>query len=213
MISPAYYTCDALPCAPRVRAGKQTKCRVDRRPFDGCRPFCQAREHGRRRPLVHLWRHVHGRYGKLNGGGDFRWFLGLPTRPPHGACVQVSKGNRVDCRSLFIGWSALGRAIGAGSQPRRLPSLGLGLEDLVALVHVVSRSISPQWGSVRFRLAPHTYAPRGVRVVSLAKSRKSPLERYYRPFLDQAGLLSCSYMSTAYLPTLADGSAARPVRA
>ena len=41
-------------------------------------------------------------------------------------------------------------------------------------VRVVSRSISPPWRSIRFRLALRTYAPWGVRVVSQTKSRKIP---------------------------------------
>ena len=41
-------------------------------------------------------------------------------------------------------------------------------------VRVTSRSISPPWGSTRFRLALRTYAPWGVRVVSQTKSRKIP---------------------------------------
>ena len=45
-------------------------------------------------------------------------------------------------------------------------------------VRVVSRSISPPWGSIRFRLAPRTYAPWGciVRVVPdrHTKSRQMP---------------------------------------
>ena len=41
-------------------------------------------------------------------------------------------------------------------------------------VRVVRRSISPPWGSIRFRLALRTYAPWGVRVVSQTKSRKIP---------------------------------------
>ena len=36
------------------------------------------------------------------------------------------------------------------------------------------RSIPPRWGSIRSRLAPRTYARRGVRVVSLTKSRIAP---------------------------------------
>ena len=45
----------------------------------------------------------------------------------------------------------------------------------------VSRSISPRWGSIRFRLAPHTHTPCGpcVRVVPnhLTKSRKIPTRK------------------------------------
>ena len=41
-------------------------------------------------------------------------------------------------------------------------------------VRVMSRSASFQWGSIRFRSALHTYAPWGVRVVSLTTSRKIP---------------------------------------
>ena len=43
-------------------------------------------------------------------------------------------------------------------------------------VRVVGRSISPPWGSIRFRQAPRTYdaPPWGARVVSQTKSRKIP---------------------------------------
>ena len=46
-------------------------------------------------------------------------------------------------------------------------------------VRLVSRSISPQWGSIRFRLALRTYAPWGciVRVGSLTKSGKIPTQK------------------------------------
>ena len=42
-----------------------------------------------------------------------------------------------------------------------------------------SRSITPPWRSIRFRLAPRTYAPRGciVRVVNQTKSRKIPTRK------------------------------------
>ena len=48
-------------------------------------------------------------------------------------------------------------------------------------VRVASRSISPPWGSIRFRLAPRTYAPWGciVRVVGQTKSRKSSTHPEY----------------------------------
>ena len=49
-------------------------------------------------------------------------------------------------------------------------------------VRAVSRSISPPWGSIRFRLALRAYAPWGVRVVSQTKSRKIPTRKYYRSF-------------------------------
>ena len=42
------------------------------------------------------------------------------------------------------------------------------------------RPISPQWGSIRFRLALRTYAQWGLRVVSLTKSRKIPTRKYHR---------------------------------
>ena len=44
----------------------------------------------------------------------------------------------------------------------------------LASVRVASRTMSPPWGSIRFRLAPRTYDPRGVRVVSRTKLRKIP---------------------------------------
>ena len=50
--------------------------------------------------------------------------------------------------------------------------------DCDVQVRVPSRSISPPWGPIRFRPAPHTYdaPPCGpsVRVVSQTKSRKIP---------------------------------------
>ena len=46
-------------------------------------------------------------------------------------------------------------------------------------VRVPSRAIPPPWWSIRFRLAPRTYAPWGriVRVVSLTKSWKLPTRK------------------------------------
>jgi len=50
-------------------------------------------------------------------------------------------------------------------------------------VRGASRSIPPPWRSIRFRLAPRTYALRGVRVVSQTKSSKIPTRNiYYRSF-------------------------------
>ena len=48
-----------------------------------------------------------------------------------------------------------------------------------------SRSISPRWGSIRYRLALRTYAPWGVRVVPdrLTKSRKIPTRNILPLFL------------------------------
>ena len=45
------------------------------------------------------------------------------------------------------------------------------------LVCVVSRSISPPWGSIRFRLALRTHTPFGVRAVSQTKSRRTPTRK------------------------------------
>ena len=47
------------------------------------------------------------------------------------------------------------------------------------VVRVAGRSISPPWGSIRFRLALRTYAPCGciVRVVSQTKSRTTPTRK------------------------------------
>ena len=48
-------------------------------------------------------------------------------------------------------------------------------------VRVASRSVSPPWGSIRFRLALRTHAPCGpsVRVVSQTKSRKIPTRNMF----------------------------------
>ena len=48
-----------------------------------------------------------------------------------------------------------------------------------------SRSFSPPWRSIRFRLALRTYAPRGVRVVSQTKSRKIPTRNITALFREQ----------------------------
>ena len=57
-----------------------------------------------------------------------------------------------------------------------LSTLVNGLHHWLAQVRVTSRSLPPQRRSIRFRLAPRTYAPRGciVRADGLAKSRKIP---------------------------------------
>ena len=74
-------------------------------------------------------------------------------------------------------------------------------------VRVPSRSISPPWGSIRFRRALHTYAPLGVRVVPdrRTKSRKIhtrnilPLFLVIRYATDEA-LFKCQF-SVALLKT------------
>ena len=76
--------------------------------------------------------------------------------------------------------------------------LGVSMHDLAVASHtqdvnkldipevrVASRSIPPRSGSIRFRFPPRTYdaPPWGVRVVSLAKSRKIPTRKtHYRCF-------------------------------
>ena len=57
-----------------------------------------------------------------------------------------------------------------------------GIELVTRLYAIVSRSISPPWGSIRFRLALRTYAPWGVRVVSQTKSRKIPTRNTFPLF-------------------------------
>ena len=54
----------------------------------------------------------------------------------------------------------------------------------LGVVPVVSRSISPPWGSIRFRLALRMYAPWGVRVVSQTKSRKIPTRNILSLFFE-----------------------------
>ena len=49
-------------------------------------------------------------------------------------------------------------------------------------VRAVSRSIPPRWRSIRFRLTLRTYAPWGVRVVSLTKSKKIPTQKIFPLF-------------------------------
>ena len=59
------------------------------------------------------------------------------------------------------------RGQGPGASP-------FGADCAAGGVRVASRSIPPQCGPVRFSLALRTYAPWGVHVVSLTKSRKIP---------------------------------------
>ena len=68
-----------------------------------------------------------------------------------------------------------------------------------AEVRVVSRSISPPWRSIRFRLALRTYAPWGVRVVSQTKSRKIPTRNFLPLFF-------ASRSSAPLVPTGRPGS-------
>ena len=83
------------------------------------------------------------------------------------------------------------------------PFPGLLRQARAAAVRLTSRSISPPWGSIRFRLAPRTYdaPPWGVRVVSQTKSRKIPtrnilplfsLSRY--DMVNEQGIVGCGQM-------------------
>jgi len=62
----------------------------------------------------------------------------------------------------------------------------------VADVRGASRSISPRWGSIRFRRAPRTYAPCGpsVRAVSQTESRKIPTQKTL-PLFHAAAIRCC----------------------
>ena len=72
-------------------------------------------------------------------------------------------------------------------------------------VSVVSRSILPPWGSIRLRLALHTYAPWGVRVMSQTKSRKIPSRKILLLFF--ASRYSHGYGDcTAYAGTCYNGN-------
>ena len=95
---------------------------------------------------------------------DSVWLTTRAEGPRKGALhVRGAKRDRLDRRS----WITLPLF----ARPRR--------------VRVPSRSISPPWGSIRFRLALRTYAPWGVRVVSQTKSRKMPTRKIYRSFREQ----------------------------
>ena len=73
-------------------------------------------------------------------------------------------------------------------------------------VHVPSRSTPPRWGSIRCRLAPRTYAPRGdARVVSLTKSRKITTRRILplSPVVRDKTNINWGYL---YLAPVGDGA-------
>ena len=78
-------------------------------------------------------------------------------------------------------------------------ALGAARREQGAQVRVPGRLISPPWRSIRFRLAPRTYAPWGVRVGARRNQEKNPPEIFYRSFLRAA----TSLCRTASHPTAA----------
>ena len=102
----------------------------------------------------------------LFNGPWCRWPTPRPTRGSGPCCLRTQKETPT-CRARvqLATRRRVGRP-GASRWPAR----------------VTSRSISPPWGLIRFRLALRTYAPWGVRVVSQTKSRKIPTRNIYRSF-------------------------------
>jgi len=63
----------------------------------------------------------------------------------------------------------------------------------LGVVRAASRPIPPQWGSLRFRPLTSTYAPWGVRVDELAKSRKITHPKHFTALGGEQGLLTDGY--------------------
>ena len=149
------------------------------------------------RPLLQAWRTPSaGPSTCAVATSSSRWWPRPGTRPepfnstPMGANSIPSGPPHVRCTPMGVH-----RACGAwppdeikkNTHPKIIPALlggqaeqpgVLQLGDQVQeRVRVVGRSISPPWRSIRFRLAPCTYAPWGciVRVVGQTKSRKIPM--------------------------------------
>ena len=70
-----------------------------------------------------------------------------------------------------------GEATDAGPRAGRADTTRQLFGSTPVSVRVASRSSSPPWRSIRFRLALRTYAPWGVRVVSQTKARKIPTRK------------------------------------
>ena len=117
---------------------------------------------------------------------DLVW---LAARTPHGgACqwgvrvVSLTKSRKI----LTLKMLPLlpGRQVfdpGADGEQRGDPAPLPGHPRRDDPVRVTCRSTSPRWGPNRFRLALRTYAPWGIRVVSVTKSRNIPPGTDYHP--------------------------------
>ena len=97
--------------------------------------------------------------------------------PWSGACKPggaTNPGEEIMPDAVLTTWGEQHGALWGG-----LPRFFSGLDAVYhGWVRVASRSISPRWRSIRFRLALRTYAPWGVRVVSQTKSRKIPTRKH-----------------------------------
>ena len=129
-----------------------------------------AFEEGVVNPTDSIAQYLPGAVQYMMGGGQVD-FVCPSARTMHSYAgpryVQISKRNQETHPHPCLGLAVLVRYV---------PELGLGRMAGVAVVNA-SRSISPPWQSIRFRLALRTYAPWGVRVVSQTKSRKIPTRK------------------------------------
>jgi len=108
-------------------------------------------------------------------------FLQLVVVQPASAALPGFTPHTAMGEELYEAAARLGRLLGTryGSSTSTMHSTydtdsssKLDLAEVaVMLVRVASRSVSPPWGRIRFRLSPRTYDPRGpsVRVVSQTK--------------------------------------------
>ena len=136
--------------------------------------------------------------------GSIRFRLAPRTHTPCGCIVRVvpdrqKKSRKTPTRNVsplfFVStpkcftviFLALRYFAGVGSDPKQ--------------VRVASRSISPPWRSIRFRLALRTYAPRGVRVVSQTKSRKIPTRKILPLFFVRSATSGPSARASSTTPT------------
>ena len=115
--------------------------------------------------------------------GSILFPLALHTYAPWGCIVRVvrlTKPRKIPTLKQItapFGGQALVRPLRSGYRSRgRVDVFEECAVGGLAAVRAPSRSISPTWRPIRFRLAHHTYAPWGciVRVVSQTKSRQIP---------------------------------------
>ena len=122
---------------------------------------------------------------------------------PHDACLPQQQRNRVQAPPEQHLHPPGGTQKGKKKHYPLVCAQGFAFPEILqamvnnrlTTVRAVSRSTSPPWGSIRFRLALRTYAPWGVRVVSQTKSRKIPTRK-----IPPLSFASRSFDDPAFLP-------------
>ena len=134
------------------------------------------------------------------GGGTWRigrWQVRTPLRASRAAprlcrdlpCVLAWCAALTRCSGARRGW----QNIVSGGETMRLMTDFRRMRFGLGVVRAASRPIPPQWGSLRFRPLTCTYAPWGVRVDELAKSRKITHPKHFIALGGEQGLLTDGY--------------------